>query len=1274
MSALEDLFGNLSSGNGDDSAAGSSGDDEEQTDWDDAAREKITSLFEQDDAATRQSTPDLKALQHSLEEQREDAAGQASSASPDRDKVQDESGDDGEGEDDAEDHLAALYETDSGKEEKEDVDFEALRRAMATSTGEDDVPAAGDDASARLNWLVDFVGEEDAPPPAEDGSDEPTESTPADEPSKANDEEAVSRRALDDMAGIFHNKVLMGLLQRDAVDVTQAVRAVRQKKRQPDRPLWDVLANLPDVDSQEVFVEAANAEGIRHAEITENRPTTEFLETVLAVLPTPVRKQFMYLGLLPYAFEVDEEAMQQHLVVASHYPTHPYVKDFVEGLDVEVELRYAPEATISECIEDVQKVEAVAQETQGDGLPTGPLGELLQARLADDETSETDEDDDVSSDDDETVTARADAPADDEQTPDAADSHPDKEPETRDESATDAPAAPAPPAEEDEHPRDDDTDRQQFGPEAPPPDKEAGDASAIESDPDDAEALLDDVLDTPIEEEASPEAQERPSDEPDLPKTSRKDQREAGAQPASQQETAPDSGAREGESAPSETEPDEEAQPVPQRAAPDADEAAPSEVQADEAQLDEAEEEEMGDAAQVGEPEEAGEPAPHVPSDEQGKPKGLAAEMKRQEAVRRTQENDSDEPQQTPTEDADEETEPAAAEPATVSDEALDEIKARDRVVAMLLSKEIVTAQQALQAHERKEQAGSDKALWRVLAAQGDADCEEAVYAEAADLYAFQNADFDEHEPDADFSRSVVERFDEELQEQLLEMKVVPYKSSPDDKKGARRLSFITHDPTLRDAHNLLHELPIERFDLLYAPEEAVSDLIAEAFPKKNEYLQRMEEDDGMALDLGMSHKEDESLVDDEELEAEISRSKLINLFEATLVEGVRQGASDVHIYPNADKKVEIHFRVDGRLQHWHTEEKVHPEALLAVIKDNAMNVDRFERDAAQDGFIQRKIDDALIRFRVSVLPIANASQDIRSESIVIRILDDRKVITDLGKLGLLQGAVDKFEKAIRQPNGMVIMTGPTGSGKSTTLVAAMHNVVTSEVNALTVEDPVEYIINGVRQIKLNHKLSLDGALRSILRHDPDIVMVGEMRDRETAELAIKLANTGHLTFSTLHTNDAPSAISRLYKMGIEPFLIAYAINLVVAQRLIRTLCPDCKVRDEDPDTVLLKQLGFSDQEIDETTFYQQGNDPRCGECGGMGFSGRRAIAEALYFNREIRHMIVEAEGMINEEAVREEARKEGLLTLQDSAREIVKMGETGVREMIRVVASEGID
>lgn len=594
----------------------------------------------------------------------------------------------------------------------------------------------------------------------------------------------------------------------------------------------------------------------------------------------------------------------------------------------------------------------------------------------------------------------------------------------------------------------------------------------------------------------------------------------------------------------------------------------------------------------------------------------------------------------------------------------------RDRVVLKLMDKRLVTVEQVKKALHNREKESLKATLWRILAQDPTVDREQ-VYREAALTYAFAERDLEENAVDLEFVRQVADVFPEKKRNRLIELRIVPIGYEFEQQTQMLRVVFITHDPSLPAVRDLMQDLNLERYELQYASEEKVRDLLSRAFPKKNEYLERMTEDP-LAYDLGTSYEDDKSeLIDEEALEAEINRSSLINLFEAALVEAVHRGASDIHIYPNARRQIEIHFRVDGRLSLWHLEDKVHPESLLAVIKDNTMNVDRFERDMAQDGFIQRKVDDALIRFRVSILPIATASNNLHAESIVIRVLDDRKVITDLSKLGLLEGALERFDMAIRQPHGMVILTGPTGSGKSTTLVAALHQVVTPEVNVLTVEDPVEYIIPDVRQIKLNHKLGLEGAIRAILRHDPDVVMVGEMRDRATAELAVKLANTGHLTFSTLHTNDAPSAVSRLYKMGVEPFLIAYAINLVVAQRLLRNLCPDCKVVDNDPDPVLLKRLGFSEQEQTEHTIYAASGDPTCKTCKGMGYKGRRAISEAMYFSREIRHMIVEANQRIDEDALREVARKQGMLSLQDSAREVVKMGETSVDEMMRVTMTE---
>ncbi len=631
---------------------------------------------------------------------------------------------------------------------------------------------------------------------------------------------------------------------------------------------------------------------------------------------------------------------------------------------------------------------------------------------------------------------------------------------------------------------------------------------------------------------------------------------------------------------------------------------------------------------------------------------------------------------ETPTEESHGEDAEAEAAPVEVPGveqdiELLDRRARKDRVISALFKEGSISIEHVEKALVKYGQEGGREAIWRVLSTVPGVD-RDRIFAKAAKVYAFPRVSIDDAHPDHEFVMLIMETIAEERREDLLRLNLLPYEYDIDPETGGARLMFVTHDPARSEVHRLLAQLKVGRFELRYAAESELLQVVTEIFPKRNEYLDRMSVDDEPAFDYGAEFQSEETdLVDETALEAEMSRSVLLNLFEASLIEAVRQGASDLHVYPNAKRHIEIHFRVDGRLRKWHAEDKIAAEAYLAVVKDNSTNVDRFEREAAQDGFIQRRIDDVLIRFRVSVLPIASANQEIRAESVVIRVLDDRKVLTDLSKLGMLEGAMERVQLAISQPHGMVILTGPTGSGKSTTLVAALYQVISPEVNVLTIEDPVEYIINGVRQIKLSHKLGLEDAIRAVLRHDPDIVMVGEMRDKATADLAIKLANTGHLTFSTLHTNDAPSAVSRLYKMGVEPFLLAYAINLIVAQRLIRKLCPTCAQPAKTRDKVMMERLGFNSDEVDNLVVMEAARDESCPTCNGSGYKGRRAISETLYFSQAIRHIVAESGEDIDEDAIMKQAVKEGMLTLQDCARQIVREGETTIDEMMRVTATE---
>jgi type IV pilus assembly protein PilB len=583
-----------------------------------------------------------------------------------------------------------------------------------------------------------------------------------------------------------------------------------------------------------------------------------------------------------------------------------------------------------------------------------------------------------------------------------------------------------------------------------------------------------------------------------------------------------------------------------------------------------------------------------------------------------------------------------------------------DKIGYILLKKGVVdyeTLEQALAIKDSESNKKDRRNLGQILVTEFGVD-HDSVFREVANLYAFHEiylADENIDEQRADFIKKMVEVLPEKMRDLLVESKILPLKY---DENQPNKLIIIASDPTDRNIPLIARNFGVRKYEVVYCRLRDIQALLEQIIPAENEYLKLIDTNE---VSFDVDEKDDEAAIDEEALEAEIGKSALINLVEGALVEAVRQGASDIHVIPREGKRTELHFRIDGNLRLWHVQENTTPEAIIAVVKDRSKGVDRFEREAAQDGFVQRVIDGNQIRFRVSILPMAGKDFHHKYESIVLRVLDDRKVITDLGKLGLVGPAKDLFQKAINQPQGMIILTGPTGSGKSTTIVAALSHVIDPTVNVLTVEEPVEYIIKGARQLKLGPKMDFDQALRGILRHDPDIVLVGEMRDRASAEIAIKLSNTGHLTFSTLHTNDAPSAIARLYKMGIEPFLLAYSINIIVAQRLVRTLCTLCREPIKEEEKAAYLKFGFSEEELAKGAIYDAAG---CNKCNG-GYKGRCAIHEALYFTREIRHLILESGADIDENAIREQAIKDGMWTLRQAGMQRVLEGVTTMQEVL---------
>ncbi len=592
------------------------------------------------------------------------------------------------------------------------------------------------------------------------------------------------------------------------------------------------------------------------------------------------------------------------------------------------------------------------------------------------------------------------------------------------------------------------------------------------------------------------------------------------------------------------------------------------------------------------------------------------------------------------------------------------QLEMTDKIGYLLLKKGIIDnkiLEQALQT-KQQDQNSKKRNLAQILVDEFKFD-HDVIFREVAVLYAFKELHIEiDNLPEQRLNeiKNIIDSQTDEVKKLLLEHRVIPYKY---DERVRDKLILAAVDPTDRALSKIAYLLNAKKYELNYIRKKDFDNLIQLLIPVENVFLQMMEESDEL-----LTVESEETIVSEEELDAEINKSALINLIEGVLVEGVRKGASDIHIVPRSGNKTDIHIRIDGKLMHWYTQESTLPEAVMAVVKDRAKGMDRFERERAQDGFIQRDIDGHIIRYRVSVLPMVGTELRNKFESIVIRILDDRKVITDLNKLGLTGYGRESFEKAIKQPQGMVILTGPTGSGKSTTLVAALYQVIDPTVNVLTVEDPVEYVIKGARQLKIGYRMNFEQAIRSILRHDPDIVLVGEMRDKETAETAIKLANTGHLTFSTLHTNDAPSAVARLYKMGIEPFLIAYAINIIVAQRLIRMLCGDCKRKVVEFDSAEMEAAKLEIEEWKGHDVYEQVG---CDKCNQTGYKGRMAIHEALYFTKEIREIIVRSGIEVDEEKIRKQARKDGTFNLREAGFEKAKLGLTSIQEVLARTSDE---
>ncbi|HQF67541.1 MAG TPA: ATPase, T2SS/T4P/T4SS family [Candidatus Cloacimonadota bacterium] len=406
---------------------------------------------------------------------------------------------------------------------------------------------------------------------------------------------------------------------------------------------------------------------------------------------------------------------------------------------------------------------------------------------------------------------------------------------------------------------------------------------------------------------------------------------------------------------------------------------------------------------------------------------------------------------------------------------------------------------------------------------------------------------------------------------------------------------------------------------------------------------------------VAVDEDENEITISSASSEADAPVVKLVNLI---INEAIKSGATDIHIEPLV-KNTRVRYRVDGALREVMTPPiGMHPGVVSLIKVMSKLNI--AERRLPQDGHISLKTSLKSVDVRVSITPT------VLGEKVVMRLLDKGEFGFMLSTLGFEQEDMDIFSRIIRRPYGIIIVSGPTGSGKSTTLHAALKEIQDVESNIITVEDPVEYRLEGITQIETKEQIGLTfgAALRSVLRQDPDIVLIGEIRDEETADIAIKFSLTGHLVFSTLHANDAPSTVTRLIDIGIKPYLVGSSLSLVMAQRLVRKICPYC-ISDYKPTDQELSDCGLTPEEAERIDF-KLGRG--CVHCNNTGFAGRIGIFELLTVNPEIRGLIYDG---ANQDLIREAALRAGMRTLHDAAIEKMKRGITTIREVIKMTIVE---
>ncbi len=569
--------------------------------------------------------------------------------------------------------------------------------------------------------------------------------------------------------------------------------------------------------------------------------------------------------------------------------------------------------------------------------------------------------------------------------------------------------------------------------------------------------------------------------------------------------------------------------------------------------------------------------------------------------------------------------------------------KLRRKIGEILIGGGSITKEQLAAALEAA--SGTTKRVGEILQEQGV--CDASVIAKAlAEQFGMQFVALDgsdgEDKPDLDLiPKDIIQKHT-----------IVPLTKVND------KLKLVIHDPLNLELLDLLRFRLNCELEPVLSTKEAILSFISSASGEKKSMLSETSLVTD-SVDVSVDRSVDKSV--DSSIDMDDEQAPIVKLVARFITEAVRNRTSDIHIEPMEDRVV-LRYRIDGVCHVRDNLPKRMQPAILARLKLMA-GVNIAEKRIPQDGRIKMGVDDEQIDFRVSCCPAYHG------ESIVLRILRPDSVRIGLRNIGFEQENYDEFMKLIRKPNGILLVTGPTGSGKTTTLYSALDVLNRPDRKIITAEDPIEYSFAGINQCQVRESIGLtfSSILRAMLRQAPNVILIGEIRDREVADIAIQAALTGHLVFSTLHTNDAPSAITRLIDMGVKPYLVASSIQAIMAQRLIRILCPDCKIKDDNPDSKFLRIVGIEEDEIATSNICKAVG---CSKCGNVGYKGRKAIFEMMVMNNEIRELAFNRSplGQIRQAGIRS-----GMRTLVEDGKVKVLRGDTTAEEIAKFAQADAL-